>query len=375
MKQYIDLIKQIVTQGVEKTDRTGTGTISIFGHQSTYDVSKTFPLLSAKNTYQNGFIIELLWFIGTHMNDERYSSLSRTNIKYLVDNNVNIWNEWPYKAMINYQREVTEKVNTETGSNLQSAPISLLEFKNRIKNEEGFAEKWGDLGPVYGKQWRQWQGWMNYTDSHGKIGQGSLWFDQLLTAIQTLKTKPDDRGIIISAWNVSELNQMALRPCHTMFQLNTEPIPFIERLKLYEDKISVDTDDVKTDIRLDQLGVPKYKLSLQLYQRSADVFLGVPFNVASYSLLLHMIAQVTVNELLNRVYLGHGSDEYMNKDLWVDWWKYPNNFKYLDEHLKWPELPVLNLNPDVENIEDFTRDDIQIINYKPWPKIDAPVAV
>lgn len=398
MEQYIDLIRKVVTEGVEKTDRTGTGTISIFGHQSVYDVSKTFPLLTAKNTYQNGFIVELLWFIGVHMKDSRYSSLSRTNIKYLVDNNVNIWNEWPHKAMIDYQRQATDTINKEHNQNLAyPTPISLADFKERIKNEKGFAEKWGDLGPVYGKQWRQWQGWMDYTDSSGKTGKGSLWFDQLLMAIQTLKTRPDDRGIIVSAWNVAELREMALRPCHTMFQFNTEPIPFMERMKIYESMFEVDTDDVKTEEKLDERKIPKYKLSLLLYQRSADVFLGVPFNVASYSLLLHMVAQVT-NMVPNKfvhafgdahIYLNHKEqvNTFMNRVVSGEknWGNNVDKVDFWDKSLKdrwnrgfiyeYPELPTLILNPDIKDIEDFTREDIQIINYKPWPKIDAPVAI
>lgn len=390
MKQYIDLIKKIIIEGVEKTDRTGTGTISIFGFQSIYDVSKEFPLLTAKNTYQNGFIVELLWFIGTHMKDSRYSSLSRTNIKYLVDNNVNIWNEWPHKAMINFQKEATEKINKECNQNLKAPePISLAEFKEKIKNEEGFAEKWGDLGPVYGKQWRQWQGWMDYTDSSGKTGKGSLWFDQLLQAIHTLETKPDDRGIIVSAWNVAELREMALRPCHTMFHFNTEPLTYHERLFIYENMIKerggIDTDDLNSPEKLDRMNVPKYKLSLQLYQRSADVFLGVPFNVASYTLLLYMVAQVT-NMVPNKfihtfgdahIYLNHKEqvNELLNRigKTSIDWWK----DKHLLEALpnSWPELPTLKLNPNIKDIEDFKKEDIQIVNYKPWPKIEAPVAI
>lgn len=394
MEQYIKLIERIIREGVSKKDRTGTGTISIFGHQSTYDLQKGFPLLTAKSTYPKGVIIELLWFIGIHMKDEKYNKLPMTNIKYLVDNKVNIWNEWPHRDMIKFQKETTEKLRLEypnqTFDGFES--ISLKEFTDKVKNEEGFAEKWGNLGSVYGKQWRKWQFTeLEETENGVKAKMGFI--DQLLNAIERLKTHPDDRGNIISAWNVGELDQMALRPCHTMFQFYTQPLTYSERLTIYEKWINtmrggIDTDDFNTEEKMDERGVPKYKLSLQLYQRSADVFLGVPFNVASYSLLTYMIAQVVnmvpdkfvhtfgdahiysnhksqVNELLQRFY------SFNNEK--TDFWIQKNALNNLRN--SWPALPTLKLNPDIKNIMDFTINDITIENYNPLPKIEAPVAI
>jgi len=394
MEQYIELIKRIISEGKEKEDRTGTGTISIFGHQSVYDLSKGFPLLTAKATYTKGIIVELLWFLGIHLKDEKYQKFSMTNIKYLVDNNVNIWNEWAHRDMVKYQKEVSEKIKIENPNvefNLKIDLISLQEFTQRIKEDDGFAEKWGNLGSVYGQQWRKWK-FTDYEKTQENTFQAKIGFiDQIKYAIERLKTNPEDRGIIISAWNVGELDQMALRPCHTMFQLYAEPLSYKERLDVYEKNIKVDTADFKTEEKLDNRGVPKYKLSLQLYQRSADVFLGVPFNIASYSILLQMIAQVTnmtignfihtfgdahiyknhktqVNELLKKI-----SPELRDNPESIDF--YENKSLLTQVGNDWPVLPTLWLNTSVKSIEDFTIEDIKIKDYKPFPKIEAPIAV
>lgn len=394
MKQYIDLIEKIIKTGVQKSDRTGTGTISIFGHQSEYDLSKGFPLLTAKSTYYKGIFIELLWFLGIHLKDEKYSKLPMTNIKYLVDNNVNIWNEWAHKGMLKYQKETYEKILAENPTvKLTPLPeMSLKEFVEKIKEDkDGFAEKWGNLGSVYGKQWRKWQ----FTEiSNGdqnsmQVQLGHI--DQIQYVIDRLKTHPEDRGLIVSAWNVGELDQMALRPCHTMFQFYTQPLSYNERLNIHLQRVKsqggFDTCDIKTEEKLDSKGIPKYKLSLQLYQRSADVFLGVPFNIASYALLLSMVAQVSnmvvdkfvhtfgdahiyvnhmsqVNQLLKQITPNITSD--------VDFWD--KNFNSTIGY-EWPELPQLELNQEIKNIFDFTMNDIKIVNYKPLPKISAPIAI
>ncbi len=264
MKQYLDLLSHILENGNEKTDRTGTGTKSVFGYQMRFDLQKGFPLLTTKKLHTRSIFHELLWFLK-----------GDTNIKYLHDNKVTIWDEW--------------------------------------------ADENGDLGPVYGKQWRAWQG------ADGKIT------DQISQLIHQIRNTPDSRRMLVSAWNVGEVEQMALPPCHIVFQFY----------------------------------VANNKLSCQLYQRSADVFLGVPFNIASYALLTAMIAQVCGLEPGEFIHTLGDAHLYSN---------------HLDQARlqlsRTPyELPKLVLNPDVKDIFDFTYEDIKIENYVSHPHIKAEVAV
>jgi thymidylate synthase len=264
MKQYLDLLSHILENGNEKTDRTGTGTKSVFGYQMRFDLQKGFPLLTTKKLHTRSIFHELLWFLK-----------GDTNIKYLHDNKVTIWDEW--------------------------------------------ADENGDLGPVYGKQWRAWQG------ADGKIT------DQISQLIHQIKNTPDSRRMLVSAWNVGEVEQMALPPCHIVFQFY----------------------------------VSNNKLSCQLYQRSADVFLGVPFNIASYALLTEMIAQVCGLEAGEFIHTLGDAHLYLN---------------HLDQARlqlsRMPyELPKLVLNPEVKDIFDFTYEDIKIENYVSHPHIKAEVAV
>ncbi|SOE23239.1 thymidylate synthase [Spirosomataceae bacterium TFI 002] len=264
MKQYHDLLKHILENGTEKTDRTGTGTKSVFGYQMRFNLKEGFPLVTTKKIHLRSIIHELLWFIN-----------GDTNIAYLKDNKVSIWDEW--------------------------------------------ADKNGDLGPVYGKQWRSWP------SANGES------IDQLKVVLEQIKNSPDSRRIIISAWNVGELSKMALMPCHALFQFY----------------------------------VADNKLSCQLYQRSADVFLGVPFNIASYALLTHMIAQECGLEVGDFVWTGGDTHIYSNHMEQVD--------KQLARDFR--PLPQLKLNPDVKSLFDFKYEDIEILNYDPHPGIKAPVAV
>jgi thymidylate synthase len=351
MKQYIDLVNRILKEGGASDDRTGTGTIKIFGHQSTYNMDDGFPLLTIKNTWMKGVTHELLWLLGNHKKFEQYENLDITNIKYLVDNNVHIWDEW--------------------------------------------ADESGDLGPVYGKQWVDWGGyysdghWNSKTNSIGRywdgINQIQIVIDKLTKGHKNFN--PMDRGLVVSAWNVGELDDMALRPCHAFFQFQARELSYEEREKMFWNKVEVSTMEVKTHESFDGI-VPRYELSLQLYQRSADTFLGVPFNIASYSLLLHMVCHVTgmkpgkfvhtfgdahlyknhkdqVNELLDRTYSGGAGG--------VDFWSNKNAAFMPDTY--GPELPTLWLNPEVKNIFDFQYDDIKVLNYKPLGTIKAEVAV
>jgi len=310
MEQYKNLVREIQNNGVSKGDRTGTGTKSIFGHQMRFDLEKGFPLVTVKKTHWPSVVHELLWFLN-----------GDTNIKYLKDNNVKIWDEW--------------------------------------------ADENGDLGPVYGKQWVNW----GNNDSKALPWNQSI--NQIQNAIDTLNNNPDSRRIIVSAWNVGELHEMALEPCHAFFQFYTEELTLEERIKNYRDsqpgnnmKDMVDNSTYDHKF-FDDFGWPKRKLSLQLYQRSCDVALGGPFNIASYSLLLQMMSQC-VNMVPNEFIWTIG-DAHI----------YTNHIDGCDEMLKREplQLPSVKLNPEIKNIFDFTYDDITLENYHPHPKIKLPVAV
>lgn len=288
MKQYLDLIKHILKNGNQKDDRTNTGTISCFGYQMRFDLSEGFPLVTTKKTYFKGIVHELLWFIK-----------GDTNIKYLVDNNCNIWNEWPYEK---YKK--TNDFQNET----------LQEFIEKIKNDNEFARKHGDLGPVYGKQWRNFNG-----------------VDQLKNLISEIKNNKNSRRLIISSWNPVDVPNMALPPCHSFMQFY----------------------------------VNNNKLSLQLYQRSADVFLGVPFNIASYSLFLHLIAQVCDLQVGDFVHTFGDCHIYLNHLDQV-------NLQLTRTPKK---LPKIVLNKNIKSIFDFKFEDIKLEGYESWPRIKGEVAV
>lgn len=263
-KQYLDLCKHILENGVQKEDRTGTGTISVFGYQMRFDLQEGFPLLTTKKVHLKSIIFELLWFLN-----------GDTNVKYLQENGVRIWNEW---ADVN-----------------------------------------GELGPIYGHQWRSWQG------ADGKT------IDQIANLIHEIKTNPNSRRLIVSAWNVGDLDKMALPPCHLLFQFY----------------------------------VADGKLSCQLYQRSGDVFLGVPFNIASYSLLTMMIAQVTglkVGEFVHTIGDAHIYNNHIEQ-VKLQMTREPR------------KLPTMKLNPDVKNIFDFKYEDFELVDYKHHPAIKGKVSV
>ncbi|MEQ8684921.1 MAG: thymidylate synthase [Imperialibacter sp.] len=301
MKQYHDLMRLILEKGTKKTDRTGTGTISIFGHQMRFDLSEGFPLVTTKKVHLRSIIYELLWFLQ-----------GDTNIEYLVKNGVGIWNEWPFQSYLKQtgQEEAYPKYSDEWKEKLN-------EFVEAIKTDAAFAKKYGELGPVYGKQWRDFEG-----------------VDQITDVINDIKSKPDSRRLMVSAWNPKEIPVMAksgLPPCHTVFQFY----------------------------------VADGKLSCQLYQRSADVFLGVPFNIASYALLTMMVAQVCG--------LGYGDFVHTLGDAHL----YSNHLEQAELQLSREPLPLpkMELNKSVKSIFDFEYEDFKLLNYEPYPGIKAPVAV
>ncbi len=304
MRQYLDLLRHVLDHGQKKNDRTGVGTLSTFGYQMRFNLAEGFPLLTTKKVATRAIFHELLWFLA-----------GDTNIKYLVDHDVKIWNEWPFQAYLE-----SEKLNDTFPKYTPEWEEELKRFVERVKTDTAFANKWGDLGPVYGKQWRRWEG-----------ATGTI-YDQMQNLLRDLRTNPSSRRLIISTWNVSELPRMALPPCHCLFQFY----------------VSADR-----------------KLSCQLYQRSADVFLGVPFNIASYSLLIHMIAQVT--GLIPGEFVHTLGDTHL----------YVNHLDQAREQLsREPRaLPTLKLNPEVRDLFAFKFEDIAVENYDPHPAIKAPIAV
>lgn len=305
MKQYLDLLRHIETHGATKTDRTGTGTKSVFGYQMRFDLSDGFPLLTTKKMALRSIIHELIWFLR-----------GDSNLKYLADNNVHIWDEWPYKGYLKKQGLPVPDTQSEEWK------TGLAAFVERIKNDEVFAREHGDLGPVYGYQWRRWP------------APDGRHIDQISQVVEQIKNTPDSRRMIVSAWNVADIEAMAktgLPPCHCLFQFY----------------------------------VADGRLSLQLYQRSCDTFLGVPFNIASYSLLLMMVAQVTGFRPGEFVWTGGDTHLYLN---------HLEQARLQLSRAPRP-LPTMRLNPEVKSLFDFTIDDFTLEGYDPHPAIQAPIAV
>ncbi|UEA31027.1 thymidylate synthase [Granulicatella elegans] len=314
MKQYLELLEKIKQEGIEKSDRTGTGTKSIFGYQMRFDLSKGFPILTTKRVPFGLIKSELLWFIK-----------GDTNIRYLLQHNNHIWDEWAFKRYVE-SVDYTGEDMTDFGRRSLQDPVfkevyekELETFCQRILNEDDFAAKYGELGNIYGSQWRHW-----------KTTQGET-IDQLAQVIEMLKTSPDSRRLLVSAWNPEDVPSMALPPCHTMFQFY----------------------------------VADGKLSCQLYQRSADVFLGVPFNIASYALLTHLIA--------NEVGLEVGEFVHTLGDAHL----YLNHLEQVDLQLSREtyELPQLVLKHPEKSLYDLEVSDVVLEGYECHPTIKAPIAV
>ncbi len=291
MQAYLDYLRHIRQHGIRKSDRTGTGTLSVFGAQMRFDLQQGFPVVTTKKVHLKSVIHELLWFLR-----------GDTNIRSLVEHGVRIWTDWP---LARYRRETGDAITQQA-------------FEARIVEDAAFAETWGDLGPVYGKQWRRWEG-----------ADGSV-HDQLADIVEAIRVNPDSRRLIVSAWKVDEVARMALPPCHLLFQFF----------------------------------VADGRLSCQLYQRSADSFLGVPFNIASYALLTHLVAQ--------QCDLGVGDFVWTGGDCHL----YLNHLDQVDEQLSRAPLPLPTLEiRKASSLFDYTFEDVNVVGYRHHPAIKAPVAV
>ena len=333
MQQYLDLLNRVMTKGIRKMDRTGTGTISIFGHQSRYNLQDGFPCLTTKKLHLRSIIIELLWFLR-----------GETNIKWLNENGVKIWDEW--------------------------------------------ADAQGELGPVYGYQWRSWPSPAIFEptadfatgkkcDDEGEYLPGPS-IDQISNVIARIKSKPDDRRLIVSAWNPAQIDQMKLPPCHCLFQFYTRELSFADRSSRskkkstfrgtieYGNALRGDAEAIAAfHAQFDAEGVPRRYLDCQLYQRSCDSFLGIPFNIASYALLTMMVAQVC--DMLPGEFIWTGGDVHV----------YSNHFDQVNLQLSRDcrPLPTMKINPDVKDIFSFKYEDFTLEGYDPHPHIAGAVSV
>jgi len=347
-KDYLDLLQDILTNGVAKSDRTGTGTISVFGRQIRHKMSDGFPLLTTKKMAWKTIVTELLWFLR-----------GDTNIKFLIDNNCHIWDGDAYK---NYVNSPEVKI-----------PYSKEDFINKIKTNKEWEEKWGELGPTYGKQWRGWKG--KLVDKSKEFDAHTAWvpeqIDQIANLINDLKTNPDSRRLMVSVWNVGEISEMTLPPCHYGFQVYTRELSLEERRKL----ANYDSEFVSpmTVESWDRNNIPTRAISLMWNQRSVDTFLGLPFNIASYALLLEIIAK-EVNMIPDEL-IGNLGDVHL----------YSNHIEQAKEQISREpyELPKLIIDKfdetnhyigDMDDISEYNIEQFKLENYQSHPSIKAPLS-
>ena len=393
--KYQDLLQDILDNGVTKTDRTGTGTISVFGRQIKHKMSQGFPLLTTKKMAWKTMVTELLWFLK-----------GDTNIKYLVDNGCNIWNGDAYK---NYTKEVNEIIDGYKCGDIMGmqdhieklfsnsdllTPLTQEEFINLIKTDNEFAEEWGELGPVYGAQWREWHAptlikttLKDPLTGNDTYVSGDKWIDQIQNLINELKTNPDSRRLMVSAWNVGQLDQMVLPPCHYGFQLYTRKLTGEERWDLLQKKVGKERFDVMVEEivpfggglseELQSYKIPERAISLMWNQRSVDTFLGLPFNIASYGLLLEILAR-EVN-MMPEDLIGNLGDVHL----------YSNHIEQAKEQINreaYKCLPTLtfspiplahfehHLDPFVDYIKESQPHQFIIDGYESHPPIKAPLS-
>jgi thymidylate synthase len=362
-KQYIDLLQDILDNGVQKGDRTGTGTISVFSRQIRHKMSDGFPLLTTKRMPFKTIVTELLWFLR-----------GDTNIKYLVDNNCHIWDGDAYKNYVqkcNEDKWMKEIVLDLPFPNKSYGLFTQEEFINKIKTDDEFAKKWGELGPIYGKQWRSWPTY-SVGETTFKTGIYTAWrneADQIANLINDLKTNPDSRRLMVNAWNVGELDQMVLPPCHYGFQVYTRELNLEERVKYYETTLGRLHFVPPTIDLLNKENIPTRAISLMWNQRSVDTFLGLPFNIASYGLLLEIIAK-EVNMVPDEL-IGNLGDCHL----------------YLSDHIEAAKeqinrepypLPTLRIDGNepsiIEKPQYWKPGDFIIENYQSHLKINATLS-
>jgi thymidylate synthase len=351
--KYKELVKYVLDEGIEKDDRTGTGTLSIFGHQMKFKMEDSFPLLTLRKIHTPSLVHELLWFLESY--DKKYSKFGNTNIKYLLDNDITFWTEWAYEE---YKRETFKSyLENDLKKDRTTKKLKLLskkDFEKRIKSDDEFSLKWGNLGPVYGKQWTDWGGYSEkvelkkeygHTKANSKIVDHLGWenikidgVNQIDNVIKELKENSDSRRLIVNSWNVDEIEDMLLPPCHVMFQFYT----------------------------FQKKGESKKRISLQLYQRSVDLGLGAPYNIASYSILLHMVAKLV--DMIPHEFIYTMGDAHI----------YKNHIPQLEELLERESKPLTTKIEigDINNIRDFRFNENLFINdYQYHPNIKMEVAV
>jgi thymidylate synthase len=323
MKQYLNLLQEIKDHGVHKDDRTGTGVTSLFGMQARYNLADGFPLVTTKKTFLRIIMVELIWLIR-----------GETNIKYLVDRNCHIWDEWPFQNYLE-QSGLADKLEKHSEEWLAEKKIFIEKIK-QLPADDDFVLKWWDLGPIYGHQWRNFNGGHTHAFKTWNTNPDSIGVDQIKMVIDTIKNNPTDRRIIVSAWNPAQKDDMLLPPCHAFFQFNVDT-----------------TNNI---------------LNLQLYQRSADIFLWVPFNIASYSVLLMMIAEITglkAGTFVHTLWDAHIYDNHVDQV----------NQQLSRDPLPLPELKINKKLSCLEDIENLEWEDFELVDYKSHWAIKAPVAV
>jgi thymidylate synthase len=360
--KYQELLQDILDNGVVKTDRTGTGTISVFGRQIRHKMSQGFPLLTTKKMAWKTMVTELIWFLS-----------GSTNIKYLVMNGCHIWDGDAYKKYKTTDADFLandEMFETIDGATRTFRYFTKEEFIDKIKADDKFAEKWGELGPIYGKQWRSWGNFKGRGIKHpyhdvivGGDGTSSFPVDQIQNLIDDLKTNPDSRRLMVSAWNVGELDKMVLPPCHYGFQIYTRVLDETERVVLMDKKLGV-TENLPQYYTEDEMikhNIPKRAISLMWNQRSVDTFLGLPFNIASYGLLLLMIAD-EMNMVPDEL-IGNLGDVHL----------YSNHVEQAKEQIKREpfDLPTVHVR---DGIFSFGDKDVILENYISHPPIKAPLS-
>jgi thymidylate synthase len=339
-KKYQELLQDILDNGVTKSDRTGTGTISVFGRQIRHKMSEGFPLLTTKKMAWKTMVTELLWFLR-----------GDTNIKFLVDNNCHIWDGDTFKNFMNTSEGDPDLIWNQE------------QFINKIKTDDEFARQWGELGPIYGAQWRNWLTYKPLNNTGSFYQSGNI--DQIQNLINDLKTNPDSRRLMVNAWNVGELDQMVLPPCHYGFQVYTRELSFDERFLILSNMDLLDTfhnlSDKKYKARLDELNIPSRAISLMWNQRSVDTFLGLPFNIASYGLLLMMLAD-EVNMVPEEL-IGNLGDVHL----------YSNHIEQAKEQItREPmKLPSVHVR---DGIFCSSIQDVILENYESHPTIKAPLS-